>query len=633
MTQKELEDLILYHQHKYYNSEPEIEDWEFDQLWDELTTNYPDSELLKKVGDEGEIDANKCKHIIRMGSQEKITSEEQLKDWLRLKKIQFPVIAQLKYDGLSVELVYDKNGDFNRAVTRGDGIIGKIISDNVLKMNGVPSHINVNAFIGEHDEYAVRGEIILPLSNVEKLVNVDEITNVRNIASGIANQKNSDDNLNLLDVVCYDVSDDAVTSESIKIQILKECGFITPQYNKLCLTMNEIIAFIEQIREERKVLDYQTDGVVLKQNEIPKGADFSKARPDWQRAFKYPVEKAIAHLIDVEFSRNGYNFTPVAILEPVKLCDTTVSRASLANMGEIKRLGICKPCVVKISKRGEIIPHVEDVVGLIEGSTLKLIEPPSVCPVCGEPLEITDTNIKCVNEACITHREHRIYKWIDTVGALGFGDSILNYLIFDCHMESIRDFYCNDNISYAIDNTNQKKNIQKAFADLWARSRNLNLWDFVAGFDLNGLGSRVIKVIVDAGYNTLEKLRKVNYEDLIKIQGIGEFRAKLFVEQMAYLTDEMDAVLATNRVSIKQPEEVKETKSLTFCITGALSRPRKEFEALITSKGGKLASSVTKNVNYLVTDNPESGSSKNVKAKQLGVPVINEEEFLRIING
>lgn len=629
MTQKELEDLIVYHQHLYYNGTPEIEDWEFDQLWDDLAANYPDSEILKKVGDEGNIDANKCKHVIRMGSQEKITTEDQLKDWIRLKKIKFPVIAQLKYDGISVELVYDKNGDFNRAVTRGNGTVGKIITENVSKMNGVPKHIDTDVFIEEHDEYAIRGEIMLPLSNVDKLVNIDGVTNVRNMASGIANQKNSTDNLNLLDVVCYDVADDT-TYEIAKVQILRECRFITPQYNKLCLTMGEILDFIEQIKTERKTLDYQTDGVVLKQNEIPQDGDFSKARPDWQRAFKYPVEEAITQLEGIEFSRNGYNFTPVALLKPVKINDTIVSRASLANVGEMKRLGVLLPCTVKVSKRGEIIPHVESVTGFIVGVSQE-IELPETCPFCGEPLEVTDTNIRCINEACLTHSEHRMRKWLDTVGALGFGDSLLMYLIHECHFESIADLYCNDNVSYAIEHTNLKKNVQKAFADLWARSRNLNLWDFVAGFDLDGIGSRVIKTIVDAGYNTLEKLCQVKYEELLNIQGIGEFRAEAFVKKMAYLSDEMKFVLSTNRVSIKPVKEIAE--SLTFCITGALSRPRKEIEQLIESKGHKLASSVTKSVNYLVTNNPNSGSSKNEKALGLGIPILNEEEFLRVING
>lgn len=628
MTQKELEDLIVYHQNLYYNSVPEIEDWEFDQLWDELATKYPDSELLKKVGDEGVIDENKCQHVIRMGSQEKITTEEALKDWLRLKKIQFPVIAQLKYDGASVEIVYDSNGDFLRAVTRGDGKVGKLITSNVSKMNGVPAHIEAADF--KEGEIAVRGEMILPLSNVPKLKNVENVSNVRNMASGIANQKSNPENLDLIDVVCYDINDDGLT-ELEKISLLQDNGFITPQYNEACLTIGEINEFIEKIREERKTLDYQTDGIVLKQNSIPQDGDFSRARPEWQRAFKYPVDRVTTELIDVDFSRNGFNFTPVAILKPVTVSDTVVSRASLANMGEMERLGIRIPCVVEISKRGEIIPHVERVVTAPLDSSLPAA--PTICPVCGENLHVSETELQCTNENCLTHREHRIYKWVDTVGALGFGGSLLNYLIHDCHFESVSDLYCNDNVAYAIEHTNLKKNVQKAFADLWARSKNLNLWDFVAGFDLDGIGSKVVKLMVDAGYDTLEKLRQVNYRQLTDIQGIGEFRAKLFIEKMAYLTAEMDAALSTNRVTIKAPVSLKETKQMTFCITGALSAPRSQFETVINEKGHKLASSVTKKVDYLVTNTPDSGSSKNVKARELGISIIDEEEFWRIING
>lgn len=628
MTQKELEQLIIKHQHLYYNGNPEIEDWEFDNLWDELATSYPDSELLNKVGDEGEIDTNKCKHIIRMGSQEKITTEEQLKDWIRLKKVQFPIIAQLKYDGLSVELVYDKEGNFSRAVTRGNGIIGKIITSNASKMHGVPKTIDID-FFNEAEEYAVRGEIILPLSKVSIIEKEIVVTNVRNVASGIANQKNSDRFLDYLDVVCYDIADDSL-NEQEKVQILRDCGFIAPEYSQVCLTYSDIVAFIEKIRIERNNLDYQTDGVVLKQNVVPRDADFSKARPDWQRAFKYPVEKVSTILEGVEFSANGYNFTPVAILKPVKVSDTTVSRATLSNVGEIKRLGIKIPCVVEISKRGEIIPHVERVIAYADGCTD--VEVPKVCPVCGKPLEITDTYIKCINESCKSHKEHRISKWINTVGALGFGSAMLNYLIYECHMDSIRDFYCNDNVTYALEHTNQKKNIQKAFADLWARSKNLELWNFVAGFDLDGIGSRIIKLITEAGYDTLEKLCKVNYEDLVNIPGIGEFRAKAFIEKMAYLSDEMLSTLETNRVSIKAYESGNKVDDLTFCITGTLSKPRKFYEEVIKLKGGKLASSVTKNVDYLVTDNPNSGSSKNMKAKQLNIPIINEVKLLEILN-
>jgi len=623
VTQKELEKLIIYHQNLYYNSKPEIEDWEFDQLWDELANNYPDSEILKRVGDEGVIDGDKCKHIIHMGSQEKLNSYEDIENWIRLKSIKFPVLVEEKLDGISIELVYD-NGNLVRAVTRGNGEVGKLITDNVRLMDGVPKNVSYLA------EFAVRGEIVLPFSNVDKLINIENVTNVRNMASGIANQKNSTDNLNLLSIICYDINL-PVGTELDKIEFLKNNGFNYVNFIYTACNIEELKKAIESVKSKRDsyLFKYQIDGVVLKQNELPAEGS-SKLRPDWQRAFKYPTEKVITLLDDIEWSRNGYNFTPVAILDPVTISDTKVSRASLANWREVKRLGITIPCEVEIAKQNEIIPKVHRVVGYVDGYDIP--EPIKICPLCGERLEVTDTFIRCTNEACITHREHRIHKWIDTIGAIGFGDSMLDYLIFDCHMESIKDFYCNDNIAYAIEHTNQKKNIQKAFADLWARSKNINLWDFVAGFDLDGIGSKVVKTIVDKGYDTIDSLRKVNYDELVCVQGIGEFRANTFIEKMLYISDEMDAVLSTNRVTIKEPRKSL-VKNMTFCITGSLSRPRKEIEQFIISKGHNVSSSISKNVDYLITEDSETNSSKNEKAKKLGIPVINEEEFMRIING
>lgn len=624
MTQKELENLITYHQNLYYNSKPEIEDWEFDQLWDELVEKYPNSEILKKVGDEGIIDGDKCKHIIHMGSQEKLNSYEDVENWIRLKSICFPVVVEEKLDGISVELVYN-NGNLDRAVTRGNGKIGKIITDNVKLMGGVPKNISTKS------EFAVRGEIVLPFSNVNKLVNVENVTNVRNMASGIANQKNSTDNLELLYVICYDVNIPFKT-EHDKIEFLKNNGFRHVSFIHTANNISELEKAIEVAKKDRDDgrFEYQIDGVVLKQNLIPDNLD-DKARPDHQRAYKYPVEKKTTTLYEVEWSRNGYNFTPVAILKPVELCDTIVSRASLSNLGETKRLGIKIPCEVEVAKQNEIIPKIHRVVSYADN--YEELQPIKECPICGQPLKITDTSIQCINPLCTTRAEHRIYKWIDTVGAIGFGDSLIQFLVYDCGITSIADLYCNRIISSAIEKTNQKKNLQKAVADLWARSREMNLWDFVSGFDIEAIGSKVVKLIVDAGFNTLESLRQVNYEDLIHINGFGESRINTFIDGMKLIEDEMDAVLNTNRVTIKEIKNKGVSKSMTFCITGALSRPRKEYENMLADLGHKLASSVTKTTDYLVNNDIDSTSSKNVKAKQLNIPIINEDKFLEIING
>lgn len=397
-------------------------------------------------------------------------------------------------------------------------------------MNCVPETIDIDGTI------AVRGEIMLPFSNVDKLVDVESVTNVRNMASGIANQKNSDNNLDLLIIVCYDVSLEIPESE--KFAFLTRNKFMRTSYSVMCFGESDVEKTIEliKIHRDNERFDYQIDGVVIKQNFKPVNANVTKARPDWQRAYKFPVEKLTTELVDVEWSRNGYNFTPVAILKPVEICDTIVSRASLANYDIVRKLGVRIPCIVEVAKQNEIIPHVHSVLGYAKEA--KEVVPPTVCPICGEKLYVSGTGVKCVNQECKTHIEHRIAKWIDTVGSLGFGGSAIEYLIYDCNIEHISDLYCNSIVANAIEKCSFKKRLSKAFADLWERSRNIDLCDFVSGFDIEGIGSRVVKLIVDAGYDTLEALRQVNYEDIVQIQGFGESRANIFIEQIHLLEDE-----------------------------------------------------------------------------------------------
>lgn len=630
-TQTELENLITYHQNKYYASEPEISDYEFDKLWDELSARFPNSELLSRVGttsyDEND-ERKKVKHEIPMGSQEKINTYDGIKDWLRLKSISFPIVVEEKLDGISVELIY-KCGKFVQAVTRGDGIIGTSIFENIRKVPSVPKQVSVT------NDFSVRGEILLPFKNVEKLVGFEDnkTLNVRNVASGIANQKHTSYNLELITVVCYDTSINC-SSEIEKINFLKQNGFMVPRIF-VANNYQEIINNIERIKiaRDNKDIPYQIDGSVLKQNVEPVNSNKEKARPDWQRAFKYQVDEFETTLTGVEFSRNGFNFTPVAILEPVDMYDTIVSRASLANVKEMKRLGIKIPCKVSVSKMNEIIPKVISVTGYFDDS--KEVQIIDTCPICNEPLSVSDTYIKCTNPLCVTNSEHRIRKWIDTIGALGFGDVMITFLVYNMHFEHVAELYCNENVAAAISKYSSPKNVQKAFADLWARSRNIPLYDFVAGFDLEGLGSRIIKLISDSGFDTLETLRKVNYSDLVNIEGFGELRANLFLEQIVMLSEEMDAVLNTGRVTIceqpKKKTDAEHQKELVICITGSLSKPRKEYESLISNRGWKLSSSVTKNTDFLVNNDSNSTSSKNLAAKKNGTKIITESELVEML--
>jgi DNA ligase (NAD+) len=621
MTKIELEKEIVRLQKSYYNGTPEVSDEEFDILWDTLKSNYPDSFLLEQVGKD-EIDADKYPHEISMGSQSKIRTRKELEDWIRLKNIHGDILIQAKLDGISVELIYE-NGKMIKALSRGDGKIGSDLTKNIIN---VPE-------VSEKRRFSARGEIVLFESKFKEMNMPEGVYNLRNMASGIAYQRNTTDNIDKINVLCYDINLPELKTEEQKINALIEFGFDTPPYNLVNSSkIEEIMGLIDWWEKAKENLPYEIDGVVLKQNIIPDVIE-DRARPNHQRAFKWQSEQVITTIIGVDWSRNGNNYTPVAILKPVEVSGTMVSRASLANMGEIKRLDLKIPSEVVIEKRGEIIPKIMEVFN--EGDNAKEIEPPEVCAFCGEGLVATDSRIYCANKECPTILEHRLSKWLEMTGAMGFGPAIIDYLYYTVGINHIHQLYCENELKLALSATNKKKVIQKAFAELWARNK-IKLEDFVSGFDIPTIGSKVVKLMVDAGYDTLEKLRKVNYNSLIEIDGIGPERAKIFIEYMVELQDTMDAVLNTNRIvllegSKKVSEENSSLSGKTFCITGKLSIPRQEIERIVIDAGGKVASSITSNVNYLLTNDTTSGSSKNIKAKELNIPIISEEEFWKLI--
>lgn len=621
MDKKYLEEEIKRHQNLYYNETPEITDEEFDALWDTLKENYPDSVLLMGVGTESGVDAEKFPHEIHMGSQEKIRTKEELEKWLKNKNIQGSLLIEEKIDGISVEIIYDK-GKPVMVLTRGNGSVGVDITRNIIN---IPDEVDTD------ERFSVRGEVVIFKKDFEKIVKEGEITNPRNVASGIANQKNSKDNIDKLKVIAFDTNKSGLKVEGDKTLWLSKNGFMVP---KTSVVATSAIGLIMNIIDSYKEIDgreYAVDGVVLKhQTDIPDKID--KARPDHQRAFKWQAEQAITRIIGIEWSRSGNLYTPVALLEPVQVSGTMVSRASLANLNEIENLGLTIPSDVIVEKRGEIIPKVMGVYKKHDNS--QMITPPTVCALCGGDLTVSGTKIACENLDCISVLEHRIYKWLETTGALGFGPGLVGYLVYEAGMTQIHQYYCEKEFVKALEGYNRKKAMQKSFAELWAR-RDMKLEDFVSGFDIDTIGSKIVKLIIDAGYDTLDALRKVKYDDLIKIDGIGEVRAKIFEDSMVSLADLMDAILDTNRISIienKKEEKVGgNMEGKVFCITGKLSRPRADIETDIVKAGGKLASSVTKNTDYLVTNDTESGSSKNKKAQALGIKIINEEELLGLL--
>ena len=629
---KELETLIKKYQDSYYNGEAEISDAEFDSLWDELKLLDPENSILHKVGaDSGNF--NKVNHIMPMGSQEKAANPEQFYSWAK-KHIYDSYLVEYKLDGASLELQY-KNGKLQCAVTRGDGVIGDDITTNAKKMNGVMIAITKHGvpvdFTG-----GIRGEVIMT-HDVHKNYFADK-ANCRNAANGLMKRKDGSGS-EYLKLIVYDALAteglSPFSNEQEKIQWLKDCGFNTVEV-KICNTPEAVVEYRSSVMEIRKNLDFDIDGLVIKENVIDK-EDAKRTRPDKQIAFKFSLEEAISVLREVEWSINGGTYTPVAIFDEVELNGTTVQRASLANPDTMKNLGIKIGSKVVVVKRGEIIPKIESV---LHDETCKESEIviPSNCETCGTSLVNEGTRLYCPNKNCSKRVLHQLLKWVQVVDIRDLGETLINSLfekkvvqsisdIYKLTVETLTPFFLNEESIAA-----EKKSLgaEKVIKSI-ENHKNISLEAFVAGFDIEGIGETTVEKLVAAGFNSLEKLLNASVDEVASVYGFAEIMAKTFVYGLKENAEEMKNLSSIYVNIIKKEAGVLSGKS--FCFTGELvTMKRADAENLVKNAGGSCKSSVTKDLSYLVTNDTTSGSSKNVKAAKLGIPIISEKEFLQMIN-
>ena len=629
---KELEKLIKKYQDSYYNGEGEISDAEFDSLWDELKLLDPENSILHKVGaDSGNF--NKVNHIMPMGSQEKAANPEQFYSWAK-KHIYDSYLVEYKLDGASLELQY-KNGILQCAVTRGDGVIGDDITTNAKKMNGVMLAITKHGvpvdFTG-----GIRGEVIMT-HDVHKNYFADK-ANCRNAANGLMKRKDGSGS-EYLKLIVYDALAteglSPFSNEQEKIQWLKDCGFNTVEV-KICNTPEAVVEYRSSVMEIRKNLDFDIDGLVIKENVINE-EDAKRARPDRQIAFKFSLEEAISVLREVEWSINGGTYTPVAIFDEVELNGTTVQRASLANPDTMKNLGIKIGSKVVVVKRGEIIPKIESV---LHDETCKESEIviPSNCETCGTSLINEGTRLYCPNKSCSKRVLHQLLKWVQVVDIRDLGETLVNSLfekkvvqaisdIYKLNVETLTPFFLNEESIAA-----EKKSLgaEKVIKSI-ENHKNISLEAFIAGFDIEGIGETTVEKLVSAGFNSLEKLLNASVDEVASVYGFAEIMAKTFVNGLKENAEEMKILSSTYVNIIKKESGSLSGKS--FCFTGELvTMKRADAENLVKNAGGSCKSSVTKDLSYLVTNDTTSGSSKNVKAAKLGIPIISEKEFLQMIN-
>ena len=625
----ELERLIKKYQDSYYNGEAEIEDSEFDRLWDELKSLDPGNAILHKVGsDSGNF--TKLAHVMPMGSQEKAADPEQFLSWC--KNHDYPeYLVEFKLDGASLELQYS-DGKLLHAVTRGDGSIGDEITANAVKMQGVMKNLPSD-FTG-----GVRGEVIMTHKVHKELFSSK--ANCRNAANGLMKRKDGSGS-EYLSFIAYDVwatdGNQPFTDEEDKLRWLEKNGF-SPVVLHVAGSPEEVIEYRSKIMEMRKELGYDIDGLVVKERKVDH-ADASRDRPDRQIAFKFSLEEAVSVVRSVEWNETGATYTPVAVFDPVDLNGTTVQRASLANPNIIRSLGLKIGSHVVVVKRGEIIPKIESSF-IPDGDTENLSEivQPEKCSVCGSSLVDEGTRLYCPNRTCPKKILHQLLKWTAVLDIRDLGETLVTALFKKGDVKSISDLYSLDEktlVPYFLNEESiqqEKKSLgaQKVFASIQAH-RNVSLSKFIAGFDIEGIGETVVDKLVQAGYNTLEKLLSAGKDQIASVYGFAEIMAETLVKGLGENRQEMEALVKNGTIILKnETGGILEGKS--FCFTGELTEmKRADAQNLVKENGGSVKSSVVKGLSYLVTNDVSSGSAKNVKAAELGIPVINEKEFLALL--
>ena len=614
MTQTELEAIIRHNQMLYYNGQEAISDEEFDKLWETLETEYPNSELLRVVGEDS-VDSNKkVTHKILMGSQNKVASLQDFSKWL--KNIEFPLVIQPKWDGNSIEVQYQE-GLLTYAVTRGNGKEGEDVTRAIILNGKIPTKFDF-PFSG-----ALRGEIILKRSIFEEKYN--EFKNPRNFTAG-ALKNEAFTNYSDFDIYFYDIHCDNMqfSTESEKLMYMRNLG-IDVSRSWVAKATEEVINLYKTCHPY--YFEANIDGLVVKQDIIDPN-DAYEIRPKKQIALKWKNDVEETTFLGVEWSRTGITYTPVAILEPVEIDGTTVKRASLANLDGINSLGLHIGDVVGVVKRGEIIPKIETVIEHTGKEEISVIE---YCECCGSRLIITPTRVYCANPKCRGVFEHRLAKWINALDVKEFGPALQNFCINN-GIESIPDLYREEK-SNAIISTYGSVNAKKAFKNLYAKKADIAR--AIAGFNIEGIGTEIAKSIIDAGYDTFESIDELNEEKLIAINGWSNIRANQFLDGWSIIRGELAELIAMGIIkqSVGKPAVSSASISgIKFCITGKLNLcTRNEMESKLADKGAILDKNVGKNTDYLVTNDTSSGSSKLKNAEKFGTRIINEEELLKML--
>ena len=652
----ELIDLINYHNEKYYNQdEPEITDFEYDNLMKELIRLEEENPELKRVDSPSSRVGGKAldkftqiTHKIPMLSLSNAYSAQDLRDFdKRVRDINnngVEYVVEFKIDGLSVGLTYN-DGLFDKGATRGNGVVGEDITENLKTVKSIPLNIN------QDNEVVVRGEVYISKENFENINKSQEeqglqlFANPRNLAAGTLRQLDSKLTAKRpLDIFVFNleyIEGMEFESHSQSLEYLHKLGFkVSPNY-KVCNSIDEVIEHIEYWTKNRDSLEFDIDGMVIKVNNLKQRENmgYTAKSPRWAIAYKFPAEQKKTKLIDiiVEVGRTG-TITPTAILEPVRLAGTTVSRATLHNEDYITEKDIRIGDTVLVQKAGDIIPQVVEVIKEERTGNEIEFKLPDKCPVCSEPtvrLE-GEAAVKCINISCPAQIRRGIIHFVsrDAMNIDGLGESIITLLLEKELIKDVSDlYYIKKEDVVGLERMGEKSATN--LINSIEKSKSNELYRLINGLGIKYIGVKGAKVLAKS-FNNIDEIINADINQLINLEEFGEIMAnsvvQFFREERNLNVIEKLKQSGVNTENIVDEDDIIEKifEGMKIVLTGTLpTLKRNDAKDMIESRGGKATSSVSKSTTFVLAG--EEAGSKLIKANELGINVIDEEKFLELI--
>lgn len=654
---EELINLINYHNEKYYNQDsPEIEDFEYDNLMKELIKLEEENPELKRndspsnrVGGKPLDKFEQVVHKIPMLSLSNAYSWEDLKDFdSRVREAvgsDVEYVVEFKIDGLSVGLNYN-NGIFESGATRGNGIVGENVTKNLMTIKNIPLNID------EKGELTVRGEVYISKKDFEEINKIQEeqdqplYANPRNLAAGSLRQLDSKLTAKRpLDIFIFnleDINSKQFKTHSESLEYLKQLGFhVSPEF-KVFKTMDEIIEYIKYWTEHREDLGFGIDGMVIKVNNLAQREQmgYTAKSPRWAIAYKFPAERKETKLLDivVEVGRTG-TITPTAVLEPIRLAGTTVSRATLHNEDYINEKDIKINDTVLVQKAGDIIPQVVEVIKEKRTGEEMEFKMPEECPVCGEPtvrLE-GEAAVKCINISCPAQIRRGIIHFAsrEAMDIDGLGESIITLLLKQDLIKDISDLYYLKKEQISVLERMGDKSATNLINAI-NKSKENDLWRFINGLGIKLIGTKAAKILASE-FKDLDKLMNATEQELINLEEFGQTMADSVVEffkeekNISVIEKLKEAGVNTKLIESDDADIPKIFEKMKIVLTGTLpTLKRNDAKEMIEKRGGKATSSVSKSTSFVLAG--EEAGSKLTKANDLGIKVIDEEKFLQLID-